>query len=212
MTSPKLLAHPAAVLGLFALLGLGLVTLVHDHTQSQIAANERAMRLRTLGVLIPAGSFDNDLLADTITVHARALGVDQPVTIYRARQGGEPVAAVLSPVAPDGYNGAIALLVAIRKDGSLAGARVLGHRETPGLGDLIDADKSDWILGFEDRSLENPPEHRWKVKRDGGEFDQFTGATITPRAVVKAVYQTLVFFRSHRDRLFDAAPGTTIGE
>ena len=212
MNPSKPLLRSAAVLGLFALLALGLVALVHDHTQERIAANTRARWLSTLETLIPAGSFDNDLLADTVMASDSALGSSQPVTVYRARQGGEPVAAVLSPVAPDGYNSPITLLVAIRRDGVLAGVRVLEHRETPGLGDLIEVDKSGWILGFEGRSLDDPPEHRWRVKRDGGDFDQFAGATITPRAVVKAVYRTLVFFRSRRDRLFDASPGTVLRE
>lgn len=117
---------------------------------------------------------------------------------------------VLSPVAPDGYNGAIKLLVAVRTDGSLAGVRVVSHRETPGLGDPIDTDKSDWIFAFDGRSLDNPSEARWKVKRDGGDFDQFTGATITPRAVVKAVYQTLIFFERHKDRLFEQESGSSL--
>jgi electron transport complex protein RnfG len=210
MNSPRSVLNAAAVLGLFAVIGIGLVALVHDGTEARIAANERAVLLRTLETLVPAASFDNDILADTITARLSALGTGQAVTVYRARRHGQPVAAVLSPVAPDGYNGAIKLLVAIQADGTLAGVRVIGHRETPGLGDFIDADKSGWILGFDGRSLNDPPESRWKVKRDGGDFDQFTGATITPRAVVKAVYTTLVFFERNKARLFDAAPGTAL--
>jgi electron transport complex protein RnfG len=210
MNSPRSVLSAAAVLGLFAVIGIGLVALVHDGTEARIAANERAVLLRTLKTLVPAASFDNDILADTVTARDSALGTGQAVTVYRARRHGQPVAAVLSPVAPDGYNGAIKLLVAIRADGTLAGVRVIGHRETPGLGDFIDADKSGWILGFDGRSLNDPPESRWKVKRDGGDFDQFTGATVTPRAVVKAVYTTLVFFERNKTRLFDAAPGTAL--
>jgi electron transport complex protein RnfG len=210
MNSPRSVLNAAAVLGLFAVIGIGLVALVHDGTEARIAANERAVLLRTLKTLVPAASFDNDILADTVTARDSALGTGQAVTVYRARRHGQPVAAVLSPVAPDGYNGAIKLLVAIRADGTLAGVRVIGHRETPGLGDFIDADKSGWILGFDGRSLNDPPESRWKVKRDGGDFDQFTGATITPRAVVKAVSTTLVFFERNKTRLFDAAPGTAL--
>lgn len=210
MNLPKPMVRAAAILGLFSLLGLGLVALVHDRTEPRIAANERAVLLANLQALIPADSFDNDLLTDTVTAADPTLGTDRPVTLYRARKNGRPVAAVLSPVAPDGYNGAIRLLVAIRADGTLAGARVLAHRETPGLGDPIDLAKSGWLLGFAGRSLDDPPENRWTVKRDGGDFDQFTGATITPRAVVKAVYRTLVFFRSNRERLFEAAAGSSL--
>lgn len=210
MTLPKSIVHAAAVLGVFSLLGLGLVALVHHRTGPRIAANERAVLLATLETVVPANSYDNDLPTDTVTAIDPALGTDRPVTLYRARKNGRPVAAVLSPVAPDGYNGAIALLVAVRADGILAGVRALAHRETPGLGDPIDSDKSGWILGFDSRSLDNPPADRWKVKRDGGDFDQFTGATITPRAVVRAVYQSLVFFRSNRKPLFEAAAGSSL--
>lgn len=212
MNLPASLSKPAAVLGLFALLGLGLVALVHDRTEPRIAANQRALLQRALESLVPAESHDNDLLADTVTATDPALGTGRPVTVHRARQRGEPVAAVLSPVATDGYNGAIELLVAIRADGRLAGVRVLNHRETPGLGDPIDLDKSNWILAFEGRSLDDPPASRWQVRRDGGDFDQFTGATVTPRAVVKAVYQTLVFFRAHGEGLFQAPAGAVLQE
>ncbi|SMF94720.1 electron transport complex protein RnfG [Methylomagnum ishizawai] len=206
MTLPQPL-YAAALLGVFSISGLGLVAWVHDHTQDRIAANERAALLQALEILVPPASFDNDILADTLTVEDTALDPRQAVTVYRARQHSQPVALVLSPTAADGYNGAIKLLVAIRADGVLAGVRVVAHRETPGLGDPIDADKSDWILGFTGRSLTDPPEPRWKVKRDGGAFDQFTGATITPRAVVNAVRRSLVFFGRNRARLFDATQG-----
>jgi electron transport complex protein RnfG len=112
------------------------------------------------------------------------------------------VAAIISTVAPQGYNGNIYLLVAIRYSGKLAGVRVVKHRETPGLGDAIDEKRSDWISSFDNKSLQNPAPKDWKVKRDGGVFDQFTGATITPRAVVDAVYKTLQYFEKHRDELF----------
>ncbi|WP_221066234.1 electron transport complex subunit RsxG [Methylomagnum ishizawai] len=197
----------AAWLGVFSLSGLGLVAWVHDHTQARIAANERAALLQALEILVPPASFDNDILADSLSVEDAALDPRQAVTVYRARKHGQPVAAVLSPTAPDGYNGAIKLLVAIGADGVLAGVRVVAHRETPGLGDPIDADKSDWILGFAGRSLSDPPEPRWRVKRDGGDFDQFTGATITPRAVVGAVRRSLVFFGRNRARLFAETQG-----
>jgi len=120
--------------------------------------------------------------------------------------GGWPVAAVFAPVAPDGYNGNIRLLVAVRLDGTLAGVRVLAHRETPGLGDNIEAERSDWILGFSGKSLQDPKADSWKVQRDGGVFDQFTGATITPRAVVKAVKNTLLYYQEHGQKLFEQHP------
>jgi electron transport complex protein RnfG len=124
------------------------------------------------------------------------------VTVYRARLHGEPVALVIAAVAPDGYSGTIRLLVGINVDGSLSGVRVVAHRETPGLGDAIEEERSDWILGFTGKSLQNPPLQKWAVKKDGGAFDQLTGATITPRAVVKAVRQALLYYRDQKDALF----------
>jgi electron transport complex protein RnfG len=112
------------------------------------------------------------------------------------------VAAVFSVVARGGYAGDIELLVGVRADGRVAGVRVVEHHETPGLGDGIEADKSDWIRGFDGRSLGDPPREDWAVRRDGGDFDQFTGATITPRAVVEAVRDTLIYFEDHRDQVF----------
>lgn len=196
----------AKMLGLFALLGMGAVGLFHAMTANRIAANERAALLHSLQALVPAGSYDNDLLSDRIEITDKdALGSAQPTPIYRARKDGKPMAAVVAAIAPDGYNGDIKLLVAIKADGSLAGVRVVGHKETPGLGDGIEANRSRWIYGFDGRSLNDPVEAQWKVRRDGGRFDQFAGATITPRAVVKAVRKTLLYFRDHRDELFTEA-------
>jgi electron transport complex protein RnfG len=115
------------------------------------------------------------------------------------------VAAVLASIAPDGYAGTIKLLVGINYDGSIAGVRVVSHKETPGLGDAIEAERSDWILGFNGHSLREPGEERWKVKKDGGIFDQFSGATITPRAIVAAVHNTLSYYQNNREALFAAA-------
>jgi len=197
----------AVFLFLFAVIGSGLVAFTHDNTAERIAENQRRALLRSLNELIPKDQYDNDVYADILYVHdSELLGTDEAVPVYRARKGGWPVAVVLAPVAPDGYNGNIRLLVAVRLDGTLAGVRVLAHRETPGLGDNIEADRSDWIRGFTGKSLTNPKQDRWKVKRDGGAFDQFTGATITPRAVVKAVKNTLLYFRANGDKLFEQHP------
>jgi electron transport complex protein RnfG len=193
----------AAILLLFALVGTAMVAYTYDNTRGKIAANERATLLRKLHRLIPPESHDNALLQDTLQVQNQTLlGTAEPVTVYRARKHGEPVAVVISAVAPDGYSGTIRLLVGINLDGSLSGVRVVAHRETPGLGDAIEEDRSDWILGFTGKSLQNPPLQKWAVKKDGGAFDQLTGATITPRAVVKAVRQTLLYYRDHKDALF----------
>lgn len=195
----------AALLAVFAAVGTLMVTSTERGTRARIAENEREFLLRTLDVLVDPSRYDNDLLADTRTVVApAALGTPEPVTVYRARRAGEPVALVLTAVAPDGYTGPIRLLVAINTDGSLSGVRVLTHRETPGLGDGIEASRSDWIHSFTGRSLENPPRDGWAVQRDGGEFDQLTGATITPRAVVAAVRRALEYYEAEQAMLFDA--------
>jgi len=193
----------AFILFLFAAIGTVLVAYTFDSTRDKIAANEREALLRKLHLLIDPRTHDNDVFKDALQVRNEILlGTPGPVTVYRARMGGKPVAVVLTPVAPDGYSGKIKLLVGINYDGTLAGVRVVSHRETPGLGDGIDEDRSDWIYGFEGKSLENPSQDRWEVKRDGGDFDQLTGATITPRAIVKAVRKCLLYFRDHREALF----------
>lgn len=196
----------AVFLFLFAAIGTGMVAFTFDNTHARIEANERAALLRNLHVLIPPERHDNDIFNDVIEVtDPTQLGTSDPVDVYRARKDGWPVALVITPTAPDGYGGAIKLLVGINLDGTLAGVRVVKHRETPGLGDAIEASRSDWILGFTGRSLGNPPEKLWGVKRDGGVFDQFTGATISPRAVVKAVKKTLIYFQRNHQHLFEAA-------
>lgn len=193
----------AFLLGVFAVIGTGGVAWIFDNTKDQIAANERATVLRNLHQLVPPNTHDNDLFNDAILVTApKLLGSEEPLNVWRARQQGKPVAAIINSIAPEGYSGSIKLLVAIRYDGSLAGVRVVQHRETPGLGDGIDLERSDWILVFNNKSLTHPEAGKWRVKRDGGIFDQLTGATITPRAIVKAVHNTLVYYKAQRDNLF----------
>lgn len=186
----------------FALTGTAGVALVFDRTKERIEANERAALLESLSAIVPPEAYDNDVIQDVLEFRAEDLNPSDPVTAYRARLNGKPSAVVLTVVAPDGYSGPIKLLVGVYADGRLAGVRVVSHRETPGLGDAIDERRSDWILGFAGKSLQSPPPGQWGVARDGGAFDQFTGATITPRAVVKAVKRTLLYFDAHREALF----------
>ena len=191
------------ILLLFALIGTALVVTTFDNTRERIAANERATLLRKLHQLITPEQHDNVLLEDILLVTDKTLlGTSKPVTVYRARKATQPVALVITPVAPDGYSGSIKLLVGINVDGTLSGVRVVAHRETPGLGDAIDETRSDWIHIFDNKSLGNPPLAHWKVKKDGGDFDQLTGATITPRALVKAVRQALLYYRDNQEALF----------
>lgn len=194
------------VLTLFAMIGTALVAVTYDTTREQIIENERLALLRSLQALVPAARYDNDPLADTLSVTApEQLGTTEGVTVYRARKQGTPVAAIFTAVAPNGYAGPIRILIAINNDGTLAGIRVISHKETPGLGDQIEVERSNWVHSFVGRALGNPPLAQWKVKKDGGVFDQFTGATVTPRIVVEAVRKALIYFNAHRDQLLAPA-------
>jgi len=191
------------LLAIVAVLGTSLLAGVHALTRDRIAEQERLLIQRQLSQVLPPGEYDNSPDADTLVIRDAAFFRHAgPVIVYRARRQGQPVAIVMNHVAPDGYNGDIRLLTAIRADGSISGVRVIRHRETPGLGDPIEADRSNWIRGFDDRSLGDPKPGEWTVRKDGGQFDQFTGATITPRAVVSAVRRALEYHQAHSARLY----------
>lgn len=194
------------LLALFGVVGTALVAFVFQGTEGRIAANEEAMVLSSLHQILAHEAYDNDILRDTVTLSHELLG-GSGLTAYRARLGDEPVAVVFTVVAHGGYSGPIRLLVGVEADGELAGVRVVSHRETPGLGDDIEIRRSDWIRDFDGRSLAGLPYEAWAVRRDGGVFDQFTGATITPRAVVTGVRDTLIYFEAHRDTVFDEPAG-----
>ena len=190
-------------LWLFAVAGTALVALTEYATSDAIVENERRVLLRNLYALLPSDKLDNDIAADTLELPpSELLGTEKSGKAYRARLHGKPVAVIFDSVAPNGYNGRIHLLVGVYTDGSLAGVRVVKHAETPGLGDGIEIRKSPWIKSFDDKSLINPDANGWRVKRDGGEFDQLTGATITPRAVVAAVRNTLLYYQQNADMIF----------
>ncbi|WP_456405675.1 electron transport complex subunit RsxG [Thiolapillus sp.] len=191
----------AAILGVFGVLGAALVAGTWNATAERIALNQQQAFLRNVHKLVKPEEIDNDLLKDVITIHSADLAKTE-VRVYRARKQGEPVAVIFSPVQGPGYASPIQMMVAVRADGVLGGVRVLAHMETPGLGDKIEEERSDWILGFAGKSLQNPPPEKWKVKKDGGVFDQFTGATITPRSIVATVKKTLEYFEKEKERLF----------
>jgi electron transport complex protein RnfG len=196
--------RPALTLAIVAAVLTAVIALVASVTRERIAANEQAWIKQRLDALIAPGTHDNDVLADSITVTAPdLLGSSQPVRIYRARRGGMPVAAVIRPIAPDGYRGPIELLVAIGQDGRLIGVQVIRHEETPGLGDAFESRDIHWLDRFRGRALTDPPLPRWTVRRDGGDFDAFTGATITPRAIIKAVRNTLEYYQRNSQRIFE---------
>jgi len=203
-------SHPvirsSVLLGLIALLGTALLAGVNELTYERIIEQEKLRVLQQLNEIVPVASYNNDLLEDMIEIKDEvSFRHPAPVKVYRARMDGQPVAVMMIVTAPDGYNGDIRLLAGIAYDGTVLGVRVVSHRETPGLGDPIELQKSDWILGFMNKSLRNPETEGWAVKRDGGQFDQFTGATISPRAIVRAIHNTLLYFEANRQMLFDTA-------
>lgn len=203
MSTSQKIVFTAFILMLFAIVSATLVGLTHEQTIEKIKHNEKLTLLKKLNTILPASSYDNDLLTGLSTLEPDPLlGNKEESTAYIARKKDKPVAIVLTATAQNGYNGPIDMLVGIYFDGTLAGTRVVKHRETPGLGDALEEQKSDWILGFENKSLDNPTSKRWKVKKDGGAFDQFTGATITPRAVIKAIHSTLLYFEKNKNTLF----------
>ena len=198
------ISRNSLLLGMFALGTTLLISATFLLTKDRIAIEQRKAEEKALLEIVPASRHDNSMLDDTITVDASTAGLNLRDTkqIYLARQNGKAVAAVIPVVAPDGYSGDISLIVGVNVDGSIAGVRALKHKETPGLGDYVDIKKSDWVLGFNGTSMQSPPLAQWGVKKDKGHFDQFTGATITPRAVVAATLRALQYAQTHRDTLF----------
>ena len=204
MASPDRQSFRAiALVTVVAVIAAALVSGSHEISRERIAENQRARVLRGLGEVLDRESHDNDLLRDRILVsNPELLGGPEPTTVYLASRNGEPVAAIFASRAPLGYNGPIELLVGITMDGTITGVRVTAHRETPGLGDKIEIGKSDWITGFDGTSLTAPTASAWTMTSDGGHYDAFTGATVTPRAVVDSVKNTLLFFQQNGDELF----------
>ncbi|MDX1799327.1 MAG: electron transport complex subunit RsxG [Marinobacter sp.] len=195
----------AVGLGLFAIFTGGTIAVTQVMTADRIDQQARKAEAAALFEIIPEDRHDNDLLKSTITLPADSLlGTSKPVQAWLAKRSGETTGVILPVVAEEGYSGAIHLLVSIDQTGHILGVRVTQHHETPGLGDKIEVRKTPWITMFTGESLGNPPAQQWKVAKDGGAFDQFTGATITPRAVVKAVKQALMYFSEHRAQLMHA--------
>jgi electron transport complex protein RnfG len=202
----KSISKNTLILTAFALVTAGALALTNLGTQERIAKAERAAQQRALYEIIPPSRHDNDLLTDTIPVPSFAwelLGANAESKIHRARRNGEISALIIPAVAHDGYSGDISMIVGVNSDGTLAGVRILLHKETPGLGDKIELKKHRWILSFDGKSLQVPVLEDWKVKKDGGVFDQFAGATITPRAVVGQVKRVLEFVAANKQVLFN---------
>lgn len=191
------ISYQAVLLGGFTLLATVLLVAGNMLTKDVIELRQKEDLLASLGQVVPEQYYDNDLLSSPIVINDEK---DQPVTIFRGMLENQ-VSAVAYEISEPGYSGVIRLIIGIDKKGQILGVRVLSHTETPGLGDKIEANRDDWILGFNGLSLGNPPVSKWKVNKDGGQFDAFSGATITPRAVVKAIENGLVFFRDNQTEL-----------
>ena len=197
----------AAIMLAFAFIGTLLLATMFDVTRAPIEASEKAARLSLFKEILPAQNYDNDLLASQVTIAPNALlGNRLPSIANVAKQQQQTAGVILEAIAHDGYSGDIKLLIAIRADGSISGVRVLAHKETPGLGDYIDIAHGNWIKLFDNESLQKTPLEKWQVKKDGGQYDYMVGATITPRAVVKAVRQTLQFYQQNKQTLFAVNP------
>lgn len=202
LTPGRSVVRNSLILGVFAIFTVGVIAFTQQATSERIAAEQQRMQMRALNEILPDDQHDNDLLDDSFTVDDhRYLGLPGPATGWRGRSNGKVNAVILPVVTMDGYSGRIDLLVGIHANGELAGVRVVNHRETPGLGDKLELARSDWILSFNGKSLSLPAPAGWAVRKDGGEYDQFTGATITPRAVVRAVHDALLYFEEHRTEL-----------
>ena len=201
------IARSGLLLGLFAAMTTALIAWTFLVTKDDITQAQREAEAKQLLQIFPASSHDNSLIDDQFIIPAdqSLLEGREDRLAYRARKDGKVVGVILPATARDGYSGDIRLLVGVRRDGRIAGVRVVAHRETPGLGDAVDANKSDWVLSFNGRSLDNPQPKQWTVRKNGGDFDQFTGATITPRAVIIATRKVLDYVAVNEEQLFSSS-------
>lgn len=195
-------ARTGLTLACCAALAIAALSLVHQLTRERLEAARQQWLLQGLSAVLPDGPYDEDPLSTRQLIVAPELGSEQPMPLYTVYREQAPLAAVLSVVAPDGYNGDIRLLLGLHPDGRIIGARVTEHRETPGLGDDIDIARSDWITQFSDRSLTSEGDDAWAVEKFGGRYDALTGATITPQAIITAIHRALQWYQQHRDEVF----------
>ncbi|NCP64898.1 MAG: electron transport complex subunit RsxG [Paraglaciecola sp.] len=204
------IASNGLILSAFALVTSGLIALTYFGTAEQINQQQQAKLQGILNAIMPSQLYDNNLVHDCVVVSDQpALGSHDAQRIYRATLNSQPVGVAIETTAPDGYSGKIKLVVGLTTDNSnnvnIQGVRILEHNETPGLGDKIDLRVSPWILSFADKTIESDKLKYFAVKKDGGQFDQFTGATITPRAVVNAVKRSALFYQQYQQQIFAAS-------
>ena len=199
----KAISRNGIILATFAIVATLVVAVVNELTKDRIAQQAQKQLLTTLNTIIDSSTYNNDIHTACVIVNDKELlGTKENLSAYLALYDDQPVAAAIETIAPDGYNGNIKLFVAITTSGEVSGVRVLSHQETPGVGDKIEIRKNPWITSFKGQSIDNDNESQWQVKKDGGMFDQFTGATITPRAVVSAVKNTAIYFNKNQEQLF----------
>lgn len=196
-------------ISIFAVVTAGLIAITQVTTKDTIVRNQQEQKAKALYEIIPESEAEQNLLDGELSISARALGYPDG-SAYQAIKDGKVSAVILPVIAPDGYSGDISLIVGVNADSTLAGVRVLTHTETPGLGDKIDLKKSPWILSFNGKTTDSSNDPNWAVKKDGGEFDQFTGATITPRAVVNAAGKAIDYFRANQAELL--TPVSTVSK
>lgn len=204
----------AATLFVFVIIFTGALSGAYLWTKPAIEASAAEEKMKLVNEVLPASEYDNALLDDTLLLPATAaLGLDEPSVLYRARRAGQPVAIIFEAVAPDGYSGKVRLLLALRSNGSIAGVRVTQHKETPGLGDYVEPKKDKnklkpWIQQFQNLHFADIADREWKVKKDGGRFDYYAGATVTPRAVVKAVHKAVKWASEQGNALYTQPGGS----
>lgn len=207
-TAPSMALRTAAILFVFVIVFTALLSSAYKWTKPAIEASALAEKMKLLNEVLPADAYDNDLLNDSLLLPATAeLGLKESTTLYRARKAGQPSALIFEAAAPDGYAGRIKLLIALEASGRVAGVRVTQHKETPGLGDYIEPKKDKnkerpWISQFSGLSMAETPEKAWRVRKDGGQIDYYAGATVSPRAIAKAVHKAVRWADTERDRLF----------
>ena len=203
MSEERSVLKGGATLAFIAAICTALVAATYQATADRIAANEKALLEQSLQPAIAGLFFEGGVSESRVVLEPpHDLPGSDTALIYRVYSGDEPVAALFAVTAPDGFSGAIRVLVGIAADGAVTGVRILQHRETPGYGDSIESSRSDWVYQFEGRSLGDPVVSQWHLQVDGGDFDQLTGASITPRAVLKAIRQVLIYFDANRDAVF----------
>jgi electron transport complex protein RnfG len=201
MLRPRL-GFQTGILAVFALLASVLLGVTNFSTEGTIQLRLDEDLKKSLEEVVPANLHDNDMLQDTLPIPSADYNIGaNETTVYLAKKSGKVTAVCFKFIAPDGYSGPINMIMGIDRDGNILGVRVLNHKETPGLGDKIEATKSDWILSFVGRSLDNLTPAQWAVKKDGGVFDQFSGATITPRKSVQAIHRGLQLFKANQAQL-----------